>query len=186
MDAKSLQDNDLVVLVPCPGGIHPISGVLPMRNSELLGSNEQLHASEETMKPGNKQSAWSCGTLRRAIEKVGSPFRKGRTVTEVQTSPTVPRITQTRATASINSSSPSPERPVSPNGLSPKWQPRYSQRLESQQDLDVYEETSSDSKAERRSQSQSNSNSGRYTSSSATKTIITHQVSLALPRTVLS
>lgn len=80
----------------------------------------------------------------------------------------MPRITRTRATPSINSSSPSPERPVSPNRLSPDWQPRYSQRLESQQDLDFYKETSSDSEADRRSQSQSNSNSGGYASSSVT------------------
>jgi hypothetical protein len=139
-----------------------------MRNSKLPGSNEQLYASEETMQPCNKKSAWSYGTLRRAIEKVGSPFRKGRTVTEVQTPPTVPRITRTRATPSINSSSPSTERLVSPNRLSPDWRPRYSQRLESQQDLDFYKETSSDSETDRRSQSQSNLNSGGYTSSSVT------------------
>ena len=77
-------------------------------------------------------------------------------------------ITRTRATPSINSSSPSLERPVSPDRLSPDWQPRYSLRLESQQDLDFYEETSSDFEAERRSQSQSNSNRGGYTSSPAT------------------
>lgn len=37
MDAESLQDNDLAVLVPGPGSIHPIPGVLPMRDSELPG-----------------------------------------------------------------------------------------------------------------------------------------------------
>lgn len=78
------------------------------------------------------------------------------------------RITRTRVTPSINSSSPSPEWPVSPDRLSPDWQPRYSLRLESQKDLDFYEETSSNSEAERRSQSQSNLNRGGYTSSPAT------------------
>lgn len=37
MDAESLQDNDLAVLVPGPGSIHPIPGVFPMRDSELSG-----------------------------------------------------------------------------------------------------------------------------------------------------
>ena len=78
------------------------------------------------------------------------------------------RITRTRATPSINSSTPAPARLVSPDRLSLDWQPRYSLRLESQQDLDFYKETSSDSEAERRLQSQSNSNRGGYTSSPAT------------------
>lgn len=37
MDAESLQDNDLAVLVPGLGSIHLIPGVLPMRDSELPG-----------------------------------------------------------------------------------------------------------------------------------------------------
>ena len=37
MDAESLQDNDLAVLVPGPGSIHPIPDVLPTHDSELPG-----------------------------------------------------------------------------------------------------------------------------------------------------